>query len=169
MSPEARDRSFDELARGLASGEVSRGKALRLMGAALVGGALASVPRVAAAQDGVCPSASACCSCEYAERDNPEETTRRKCFPQTTGSCSEERISRLVRQCDRLCRENRPEGTVVRQRTATCVEGVFGAQTFCGAGTARPRVCGFEFCEAPAGAAGASEGQEEGRFIHRWP
>jgi hypothetical protein len=39
MSPEARERSFDELARGLASGNVTRGKALRLLGAALVGGA----------------------------------------------------------------------------------------------------------------------------------
>ena len=47
MSPEARDHSFDELARGLASGTLSRGKALRLMGAALVGGALASTPGIA--------------------------------------------------------------------------------------------------------------------------
>jgi hypothetical protein len=29
--------SFDELARGMASGSITRGKALRLMGAALVG------------------------------------------------------------------------------------------------------------------------------------
>jgi hypothetical protein len=43
MSPEARERSFDELARGLASGDISRRRALRLMGAALVGGALASL------------------------------------------------------------------------------------------------------------------------------
>src|SRR5918997_2772358 len=43
MSLRARDHSFDELARGLASGEVSRGKALRLMGAALVGGTLSSL------------------------------------------------------------------------------------------------------------------------------
>ena len=35
MSPEARERSFDELARGLASGEVSRRKALRVMGKAV--------------------------------------------------------------------------------------------------------------------------------------
>jgi hypothetical protein len=35
--------SLDELAKGLASGNLSRGKALKLMGAALVGGALASV------------------------------------------------------------------------------------------------------------------------------
>jgi hypothetical protein len=34
---------FDELARGLADGSVTRGKALRLMGAALVGSALGSV------------------------------------------------------------------------------------------------------------------------------
>jgi hypothetical protein len=47
MSPEARDHSFDELTRGLASGTLSRGKALRLMGAALVGGALASIPGIA--------------------------------------------------------------------------------------------------------------------------
>jgi hypothetical protein len=36
--------SFDELAKGLASGTVSRGKALRLVGGALLGTALASVP-----------------------------------------------------------------------------------------------------------------------------
>jgi hypothetical protein len=34
---------FDDLARGLADGSITRGKALRLMGAALVGGALGSV------------------------------------------------------------------------------------------------------------------------------
>jgi hypothetical protein len=50
MSPEGRDHSFDELTRGLASGTLSRGKALRLMGAALVGGALASIPGIALAK-----------------------------------------------------------------------------------------------------------------------
>ena len=34
---------FDDLARGLADGSITRGKALRLMGAAVVGGALASL------------------------------------------------------------------------------------------------------------------------------
>jgi hypothetical protein len=47
MSPEARDHSFDELTRGLASGNLSRGKALKLMGAALLGGTLASIPGLA--------------------------------------------------------------------------------------------------------------------------
>jgi hypothetical protein len=39
--------SFDELAKGLAGGTVSRGKALRWLGAALFGGAVASIPGVA--------------------------------------------------------------------------------------------------------------------------
>jgi hypothetical protein len=51
MPPEARERSFDELARGLASGTLSRGKAIRWMGGALLGAALASFPRVAWAND----------------------------------------------------------------------------------------------------------------------
>src|SRR3712207_3008844 len=41
--------SFDELARGLASGTVSRRKALKWMGGALLGGVLASIPGVAVA------------------------------------------------------------------------------------------------------------------------
>jgi hypothetical protein len=44
--------SLDELAKGLATGTLSRGKALRLMGAALVGGTLASFPGVALAAKG---------------------------------------------------------------------------------------------------------------------
>jgi hypothetical protein len=70
MSPEARDHSFDELARGLASGSISRGRALRLMGAALVGGALASVGMHEAFADPIgckrngkaCKKGTQCCS-----------------------------------------------------------------------------------------------------------
>src|SRR5215216_877638 len=70
MSPEARDHSFDELTRGLASGTLSRGKALRLMGAALVGGTLASlgIGEAAAAPGGCkrngkhCTRNDQCCS-----------------------------------------------------------------------------------------------------------
>jgi hypothetical protein len=51
MSPEAREHSFDELARGLASSSISRRRALRLMGAALVGGTLGSLGGVAAADE----------------------------------------------------------------------------------------------------------------------
>jgi hypothetical protein len=43
MTEEPRESSFDALAKGLASDSLSRRKALRLMGAALVGGALGTI------------------------------------------------------------------------------------------------------------------------------
>jgi hypothetical protein len=46
-NPTRVEHSLDELARGLADGTISRGKAIRWMGGALVGAALASVPGVA--------------------------------------------------------------------------------------------------------------------------
>jgi hypothetical protein len=80
MPPEARERSFDELASGLASGSISRGKALRLMGAALVGGVLASIPGIA----GAAP--------------NPNRT---KCDPKLcpSGCKCARRLDRLGRAC----------------------------------------------------------------------
>ena len=61
------ERSLDELAKGLASGTLSRGKALRWMGGALLGAALASFPGVAWANDcrrlgRECSRDSQCCS-----------------------------------------------------------------------------------------------------------
>ena len=63
--PESRytqtEGSLDELAKGLASGTLSRRGALRIMGAALLGGALASMPGVAwAAKPGGCASGVRC-------------------------------------------------------------------------------------------------------------
>jgi hypothetical protein len=63
-----REGSFDELAKGLAGGTVSRGKALRWLGAALFGGAVASIPGVALAKpkpgkctkDKQCPAGQGC-------------------------------------------------------------------------------------------------------------
>jgi len=49
-TPTLVDHSVDELAKGLATGTLSRRKALRMLGAALVGGVLASIPGVAWAQ-----------------------------------------------------------------------------------------------------------------------
>jgi hypothetical protein len=49
VTKEARERSFDELAIGLANGRVSRREALKWLGAALLGGALAFTPKVAEA------------------------------------------------------------------------------------------------------------------------
>ena len=52
MSPEARERSFDELAKGLANSTISRRQALRWMGGALAGAAVACLPGVAFAAAG---------------------------------------------------------------------------------------------------------------------
>src|SRR5919199_113537 len=60
------ETSFDELAKGLASGTITRGQALKLAGAAILGTTLASLlPRLAFAQSG-CPEdlepcGSGCC------------------------------------------------------------------------------------------------------------
>jgi hypothetical protein len=69
------EQRFDELARTLASGQLSRSQAIRWVGAALVGGALASIPGIAWAKpkpgkcnnDKQCPSPYKCvngqCAC----------------------------------------------------------------------------------------------------------
>ena len=68
MASETTQSSLDELAKGLATGTLSRGKAIRWMGGALLGAALASVPGVALADDGCrrlgreCRRDSQCCS-----------------------------------------------------------------------------------------------------------
>ena len=60
--------SLDELAKGLATGALSRGKAIRWMGGTLLGAALASIPGVALADDDCrrygrrCRRDSQCCS-----------------------------------------------------------------------------------------------------------
>ena len=59
---EIREYSFDELAKGLAGGTISRGRALRLLGSALLGGVLASIPGVALAAP--CPSGQTKCGKE---------------------------------------------------------------------------------------------------------
>jgi hypothetical protein len=86
MSPEARDHSFDELTRGLASGTLSRGKALRLMGAALVGGALASIPGIAWAK----PNKPEGAKCNHNHQCASEQCVEGRCAsagPICTPSC----------------------------------------------------------------------------------
>jgi hypothetical protein len=95
--------SFDELAVGLSRGTLSRGKALRLMGAALVGGTLASfgIGGIAAADQGdqgeneeckplnkKCRKNEQCCSnncfggiCRPVCRNPPDCTDSSDCCP----------------------------------------------------------------------------------------
>ena len=91
MATETTERSFDELTRGLATGSISRGKALRLMGVALVGSTLASFPGVAwAAKGGRSSCAKFCQSLfgantpEEAECVSAARTGQGPCFTCTT-------------------------------------------------------------------------------------
>jgi Stigma-specific protein, Stig1 len=88
-----RESSFDELAKELASGSLSRRKVLRLMGGVLVGSALASIPGIAWAKpkpigakckdnrhcasgrcvDGVCGCPSDSTPCGASCCDSPED------------------------------------------------------------------------------------------------
>src|SRR5215217_8558932 len=88
---------FDELARGLADGSLTRGKALRLMGAALVGGSLGSLGIGEAAADAPgckrlgknCTRDTQCCGnlvCPSGTCQTPTTTTTET--PTTTTSTS---------------------------------------------------------------------------------
>ena len=98
MATETTQSSLDELAKGLATGTLSRGKAIRLAGGALLGAALASVPGVAWA-DGCrrlgreCRRDRQCCSKNCVRRGDdkvcgcPEGKTRcgGRCVTNCTG------------------------------------------------------------------------------------
>lgn len=129
MSPEARERSFDALARELASGSLSRRKALRLMGAALVGSALASVPGVASAQN-QCPEGQTRCRQRCVNLQRSERhcgACGNRCRSNQT--CCEGRcvnLQRSERHCGR-CRNRCAEGQA-------CVDGVCGGEPTCPTG-----------------------------------
>jgi hypothetical protein len=79
--------SFDELAKGLASGTVSRGQALRWMGGALVGAALAAVPGVAWAEGGRCSEGQTRCNDRCVNLQNNENhcgSCRNRCASNQT-------------------------------------------------------------------------------------
>jgi hypothetical protein len=99
VSQQTTNRSFDELAKGLATGTLSRGKAIRLVGGALLGATLASVPGVALADDDCrrfgrrCRRDRQCCSKNCVRRGDdkvcgcPEGKTRcgGRCVSNCTG------------------------------------------------------------------------------------
>ena len=117
MSRETTNRTFDELASGLASGSISRRRALRLMGAALVGGTLASLGIREASADEMCKAEGKkcrkdeqCCSgnCQNNSCLPPTGPNLTRClcqdntFPTTCTSvaCGP---ALLTLVCDRLC------------------------------------------------------------------
>jgi hypothetical protein len=114
--------SLDELAKGLATGNLSRGKAIRWMGGALLGAALASIPGVAWADDDCrrlgrgCRRDSQCCS-KNCIRQGDEKVCG---CPEGKTACNE-RCVNLDRN-DNHCGEcfNRCDEEV------ECIEGVCG-------------------------------------------
>ena len=122
---------FDDLARSLADGNLSRGRALRLIGAALVGTVMASIPGLAWAAP--CRPGQFQCG--------------RRCCPQEAGCVRGDCVCPAGRQ-------HCPAGTL--QGTETCcpegfdccstgAEGVIFASTCCPIGTCQcdpiARVC----------------------------
>ena len=149
--------SFDELTKGLGTGAVSRRQALRWLGGALVGAALASVPGVAWADDDRCSEGLTRCG----DRCVNLQTNERHC-----GSCSNRCASNQTcckGRCVNLQRNERhcggcfsrcPEGEECVGGVCQCPSGT----TLCG-GACMSNVCpqGQVFntstcqCECPSG------------------
>ena len=120
MSPEPRDHSFDELTRGLASGTLSRRKALKLMGAALLGGTLASIPGIAWGAK-LKPGGA---RCKRNEQCASGQCVDSVCAPTACGACPE--------PC--VC------GTDLRTGDQACIEDSFRIEPRCNA-CRRGEVC----------------------------
>jgi hypothetical protein len=121
---EARGRAFDALATEMASGTLSRGRMLRLMGAALVGGTLASLPGLAWAAKGGRSSCAKFCQSLFGENTPEEEqcvsaaksgegpcftcTTETGCGPNFTPTCT---VTGQTYNCSR-CQCECPSGQV---------------------------------------------------------
>ena len=132
----AREESFfDELARGLADGSVTRAKAIRLMGGALVGAALASVPGVAWANDR-CPEGQTRCNDRCVNLNTNERhcgSCRNRCASTQTccgGRCVN--LKRSERHCG-SCSNHCAEGEECMD--GVCQGGCPSGTTPCGTGT----------------------------------
>jgi hypothetical protein len=163
VSQQTTNRYFDELASGLASGSISRGKALRLMGAALVGGTLGSLGIGEAAADDLCKPEGKkcrkdkqCCSGKCEGRTcaagcvsdggtcaNGSECCSGKCKSSTcVASC----IPPSAISCDPVNRESCPGGIV---GGCVCVGEADSGVGYCStAGSSMP--CSTS-CDCPAG------------------
>ena len=133
------DGFFDDLARGLADGTLTRGRALRLMGAALVGGSLASLgiggeagadPPGCKREGKNCTRDTQCCGnlvCLSGTCQTPTTTTTET--PTTTTSTSTSTTSTSTTTCSGL-----PNG-------ASCT-----ANNQCCSGTCFPNTLGTNTC-----------------------
>ena len=146
-----RDGSLDELAKGLHNGTLSRRKALRLLGAALVGGAFASMPGVAWAAKGGNRECVRCCKEMFGpgrERGQCIRAGARGECPVTcdggNGGCPPERLCESV------------DGPVCIPQEEACPAGMscvsyFRGEAFCcepnfGGCCSPEEACGSECC-----------------------
>ena len=162
MSPQARERSFDDLARGLASGEFSRRKALRLMGAAIVGGTLGSLGiRGASADQGdqgeneeckplnkKCRKDHQCCS---GNCDASSGTCAAACLPDADVGVRNPCTSGT--QC---CSGNCPDGICRGRNLIVCSCQLGGTYTNCVSIACSDATGLTQYCNAPCAGAGGS-------------
>jgi hypothetical protein len=139
MATQTTESSLDELAKGLATGTLSRGKAIRWMGGALLGAALASLPGMAWANDcrrlgRECRRDAQCCSRNCVRRGDhkvcgcPEGKTR--CGVRCVNL---DRNERHCGECFNRCEEGEE-----------CVAGECQGEGGCPPGTTE---CGTQCCQ----------------------
>jgi hypothetical protein len=112
----ARGSSFDELAKGLASGTISRGRVLKMLGAALVGAMLAS-GRGAALADNQCkPHLKKC--------NNNAQCCSGNCIenPQGSGKVCGCAAGQTLCPGNNSCVENCPPGEALDPTTCRCIQ-----------------------------------------------
>ena len=125
MSPEARGRAFDALATEMASGSLTRGKAIKLMGAALLGGTLASLgigeagaaPKRCKPNGKKCTNGTECCSSNCV--DGTCSCDPCSCDPGGFGSCATGFLFGCHNNDDCFCM-NTTEGTTFCAQSLTC-------------------------------------------------
>jgi hypothetical protein len=136
------DRSLDDLARDLATSNVSRGRALKIMGSALLGSVLAAVPGVAWANDRCSEGQTRC-----GERCVNLQSSERHC-----GSCSN-RCPEGSECVDGVCQEGEPQcgpGIVCNQSFTQCGQET-GQDCFCTDRLEGGTVCGQDVaCGGPS-------------------
>jgi hypothetical protein len=135
----AEDSFFDDLARGLADGSLTRGKALRLMGAAVVGGTLGSLGMGEASADPIgckrngktCTRNTQCCSGNCSGGTCQAQTTTTTTTTPTTTTTSTTTTTPTPEPLTNLQACGCTDGRHFQQCVTTCEAGLRACQSFC--------------------------------------
>jgi hypothetical protein len=152
------DRSFDELAKGLASGNMSRRRALRLMGAAFVSTVMASIPAVVSAAP---PAHSRACGAKKTRCPGSKKCVDLSSDRNSCGACGNVCESPEDLCCDGVCTNvvfNRNDcgacGNVCAEGEDCCGERCVPLNTrencgCCGCGCLEVEICVNGSCQCP--------------------